>query len=155
MIVSWELVRQVLLHKKLTTAKHLNGSPRNDSNDSGVETSPRGYGTANLLDALNYQRAQLQVPVACASQGATDCRSSQDDSQWETGNPKRASSQPTGVGLRCGQSTNIAVHLRLGKGDARFKGKRKTKKPGPEDHRQNPESRKQCQTNGKQPQNEH
>ena len=51
-------------------AKPLKGSPQNIPNDSGVDKSPRGYGSASLLEALEFRRARLGVPAACASQGA-------------------------------------------------------------------------------------
>ena len=47
-----------------TIAKPLKGSPQNDPNDSGVEKSARGFGSASLLEALKFRQAQLAVPAA-------------------------------------------------------------------------------------------
>ena len=60
------------LETRSTIAKPLTGSPQNSPNDSGVETSLRGYICASLLEALRFRRAQLEVLAACASQGAID-----------------------------------------------------------------------------------
>ena len=58
------------LETRSTVAKPLKGSPQNPPNDSDVEKSLRGYGSASLLKALRLRRTQLGVPAACASQGA-------------------------------------------------------------------------------------
>ena len=53
-------------------AKPLKGSAQEFQNDSGVEKSSRGYGSASPLEALKFGQAQLKVPAACASQRAID-----------------------------------------------------------------------------------
>ena len=53
------------LETRSTIAKPLQGS-QNVPNDSGIEKSPRGYGSASVLEALEFRRAQLEVPPACA-----------------------------------------------------------------------------------------
>ena len=60
------------LEARSTIAKLLRGSPQKDPNDFGGEKSPRGCGSARLLAALRFRQAQLEVPAACASQGAMD-----------------------------------------------------------------------------------
>ena len=60
------------LEASSTVAKPLKGSPQNDPNDSCAEKSPRGYGTASLLETLKFRQAQLEILAVCASQGAMD-----------------------------------------------------------------------------------
>ena len=53
-------------------AKLFKGSPQMVLNPSGVVESARGYGSADLLEALEFRRALLEVLAACASQGTID-----------------------------------------------------------------------------------
>ena len=41
-------------------------------NDSGVDKNPRGYGSASLLEALEFRPARLEVPAAWVSQGTIE-----------------------------------------------------------------------------------
>ena len=48
------------------------GSSRTSRIDSGVDKGLRGYGSASLQEVIELRRTQLEVPAACASQGAID-----------------------------------------------------------------------------------
>ena len=52
--------------------KSLKGSDQNIHNLSGADESSWGYDNASLAEAIDIRHAQLEVPAACASQGATD-----------------------------------------------------------------------------------
>ena len=52
------------LETRSTITKPLKGSPQNVPNDSGVEKSAGGCGSASLFVALTFRRAQLEVPAA-------------------------------------------------------------------------------------------
>ena len=64
--------KQTDVETRFRIAKLPKSSPQAVPNDSGVDEGSRGCGSASLLEAIEFRRAQLEVPVACASQGAID-----------------------------------------------------------------------------------
>ena len=63
---------QADLYTRAEIAKPPNSSPQTVPNDSGDDKGSKGRGSANLQEATEFGRTQLEIPAACASQGAID-----------------------------------------------------------------------------------
>ena len=60
------------LEKRSRIAKPSKGKPQTTLHNSGVDKGSGAYGSAGLLEAIEFRRTQLEVPAACASQGTIE-----------------------------------------------------------------------------------